>query len=273
MTWPTWPIGAHFCRPGYTEARAHGLAFTWLHADGFTDDPRSIEVHDAAGLLGSGLHYILTFSLRHPGLLTDGPRWCGYVEMARDRLQAAGALDRCLAVQFDDEFYSHLHRHGEDLAAAAVHVAARAADTRRILASAVGAGVGMAETGGVRPPTAGIDWWGLNVYLADGYYSDPTEVARIYAEAARLGRPLMPILPVFADGDADAPVQPLDVLASCYLPLLARHAAVIWAIGLFCWHHPSQDAPRDHRPGRGVLELGEPYRSAVRALTAIAGRG
>ncbi len=270
MAWPTWPIGAHYCRPAYTEARADGLTFTWLHADGLTDDPRSIALHDAAGLLASGLRYILTFSLRHPGLLEDGPRWCGYVETARDRLRDAGALDRCLAVQFDDEFYSHLYAGGEDLAAAAVHVAARAADTRRILGPAVGVGVGMAETGAVRPPTAGVDWWGLNVYLAQGYYTDPREVARIYTEAARLGRPLMPVLPLFADDDH--PATRLDALAPCYLPLLARHAAIIWAVGLFCWHHPSQDAPRDHRPGRGVLELGEPYRAAVRALTAIAGR-
>jgi len=263
-----WPIGAHYCQHAYATARALGLTFTWLHADGLSDDARSVALHDAAGLLDSGLRYVLTFSLRHPGLLTDGPRWCGYVEMARDRLRAAGALDRCLAVQFDDEYYSHMYRTGADLHAASRHVAARAEDTRRIFGAAVGAGVGMAETGAVMPPTRGIDWWGLNVYLAHGYYTTPGQVAGIYDAAARLGRPLMPILPLFADRGR-APL-PLDALARCYLPLLERHAAAIFAVGLFCLHHPST-YQAGHDEGRGVLELGQPYAAGVRYLTEVYG--
>lgn len=269
-----WPIGAHWCQHAYAAARDLGLSFTWLHADGLSDDARSIALHDAAGLLDSGLRYVLTFSLRHEGLKPHGrfdrERWRAYVRMAHGRLREAGALGRCLAVQLDDEYYSHLHRVGARIVPASRIVAECALDVRLIFGRDVGAGVGMAETGGVLPPTSGIDWWGLNVYLAHGYYTSPGEVAAIYDAAARLGRPLMPILPVFAD--RGRPPLPLDALARCYLPLLERHAAAIFAVGIFALHHPSQYQD-GHDEGRGVLELGQPYAAGVRYLTEVHGVG
>lgn len=263
------PIGGHHIRRAYGEARDLGLSFGWLGADGLTDDPRSIAIHDPAGFARSGLAYILTFSIGHPGLLQDGPRWCGYVETARDRLASMGMLDRCLGVQLGDEFYSHLHKIREDLDAAAVHVRNRAEDVRRIMGRHVGAGVGMAETGAVLPPVDGIDWWGLNVYLAHGYYTSPEQVAHIYHEAARLGRPIMPVLPLFAD-NGHPPVS-VEQLASCYLPLLIRYASSIFALGVFCIKHPS-GWEEGHLEGRGVVDLGEPYVGAVRFLTSTFGR-
>lgn len=264
-----WPIGAHWCQHAYTEAQQLGLSYTWLAADGLTDDPRSVALHDADGMLASGLRYVLTFALSSEDRLrnTRGA-WTDHVAQVYDRLRQRGALDRCLAVQLGDEWYTHRWRRGHDLHADSRHIAARAEDVRRIFGAAVGAGVGMAETGAVRPPTQGIDWWGLNVYLAHGYYDRGT-VARIYAEAARLGTPLMPILPLFAD----QPWRPMGLgeLGECYLPLLDQHAASIVAVGIFALHHPSVYAPDLHPPGRGVLELPPAYAAAVRVVTALYG--
>ena len=218
---PRWPIGAHWTQHAYDEALDLGLAFTWLNADGFTDDPRSVALADVDGCLASGLRFVLTFALSSEDRLHNtGGCWTTHVAQVRDRLIARGALDRCLAPQLDDEWYTNRRYHGHDIGADSVHVAARAEDVRRIFGAAVGAGVGMAETGSVLPPTIGIDWWGLNVYWAWGYH-DRAKVIALYADAARLGKPVMPILPLFAD--APWPPMPLDQLASL-LPAPARAA-------------------------------------------------
>ena len=60
---------------------------------------------------------------------------------------------------------------------------------------------------------------------------------------------------------------PLAEMGAAYLPILEQHAASIWAVGVFCLHHPSTYAPDLHGRGRGVLELGEPYIGGVRWLT------
>lgn len=264
------PIGAHWCQRAWTSAHLLGFTFCWFPAEGLSDDPRSREIADTHGFRAQPLDYILTFSLRaDPRYLTDQDgAWTRYVSETRDRLADLPA--RCLAVQLDDEWYSHVYATRGDTAMreTGVHVARRAEDVRRILGPRVGQGVGMAETGAVLPPTAGIDWWGLNVYLAHGYYTDPRKVAAIYRAAARLGRPLMPILPLFAD--RGRPVMGLDALASCYLPLLFGHAPRIWALGMFCLHHPGQYDPVTHGEGRGILELGPEYAAAARWLTEAA---
>lgn len=268
-----WAIGAHWCQQAWPEAHALGLSFGWLAAEGLGADPRSRHLADTDGWLACPLDYILTLSLRaDPRYLTDeGGAWTRYVSETRDRMADLPAT--CLAAQMDDEYHSHLLKtRGIDaVREAGPLLAARAEDVRRILGPLVGQGVGMAETGAVLPPTAGIDWWGLNVYLAHGYYTDPRKVAAIYRDAADLGKPLMPILPLFAD--RGRPALSLETLAACYLPLLTEYASRIWALGVFCLHHPGQYNPGTHGEGRGVLELGPGHEAAVRFLTAAYGRG
>lgn len=267
-----WPIGAHWCQRAWTEARDLGLSFGWLNAEGLGGDSRSRQIADTDGFLACPLDYILTFSLRaDPRYLTnEGGAWTRYVSQTRDLMADLPAT--CLGAQMDDEYHSHLlaTRGIDAVREAGPLLAARAEDVRRILGPRVGQGVGMAETGAVLPPTEGIDWWGCNVYLGPGYYRDPRRVAAIYRDAARINRPLMPVLPLFVDGAA-SPV-PMDRLAACYLPLLTEHAARIWAIGLFALHHPSTWDRDAHPPSRGVLELGAAHEAAVRFLTGTYGR-
>lgn len=286
-----WPIGAHWCQRAWREARGLGLSFAWLNADGLSDDPRSREIADTDGWLASDLSCVLTFHLSSEARLRDtAGLWTGYVEATRDRLQALGALDRVLAVQLDDEWYTRLATASTNprvfppqdwptlpllspgpwlMYQAAPLVAARAETVRRIFGRHVGAGVGMAETGAYLVPLDGLDWLGCNFYLrSNPVFPDAPTIHRYYQMAARR----LPIMPVFEVGaDHGRPAPDLGELAATYLPVLHGHQARIWAVGLFSLHHPSQwDGA--HGEGRGVLELGASYTDAVRWLTSAYGR-
>lgn len=268
-----WPIGAHWCARAYPQARDLGFGFCWLAANGLSADPRSREIADTDGFLLSPMDYVLLFHLSDEArLLNLGETWTRHVSDTYDRLQSLGLLGRCVAVQLDDEFFTneYVHRGMQAMHDAGPHVAARADDVRRIFGGYLGQGVGMSETGAVLPPTRGIDWWGLDLYLGPGYYDRASTVARLYAAAVSLGRPIMPVLPLFVDGNRTPPT--LDTLARCYLPLLEQHAASIFAVGVFALHHPSVYAPDLHRAGRGVLELSPAYAAGVRVLTELYGR-
>lgn len=282
-----WPIGAHWCQRAWTQARALGLSFGWLNADGLSPDPRSREIADPDGWLASGLSCVLTFHLSTEARVRDtAGAWTGSVESARDTLRAQGALDRVLAVQLDDEWYTRLAVSSRDprlfppvdwptlpllspgaglMYHAAPLVAARAHDIRRIFGRHIGQGVGMAETGAYLIPLDGLDWLGCDFYLrSNPVFPDAATIHRYYRLAARRIR-IMPVFEVGADHGRPAP--DLAELAAAYLPVLHAHPAQIWAVGLFSLHHPSQWDPAAHPPGRGVLELGAAHEAAVRFLT------
>lgn len=287
-----WPIGAHWCQRAWREARALGLSFGWLAADGLSDDPRSREIADTDGWSASDLSCVLTFHLSSEARLRDtGGAWTGYVEAARDTLRAQGALDRVLAVQLDDEWYTRLAAASTNPAVfppsawptlpllspgaglmyhAAPLVAARAETVRRVFGAHVGQGVGMAETGAYLIPLDGLDWLGCNFYLrSNPVFPDAATIHRYY----RLAAQWLPIMPVFEVGaDQHRPAPDLAELGAAYLPVLHAHPARIWAVGLFSLHHPSQWDAAAHPEGRGVLDLGQPYTDAVRAFTAAYGR-
>lgn len=281
----TWPIGAHWTAYAYREAQALGLSFCWLSADGLSDDPASRQIADTDGYLATPMDYVLTLHLSTEDRLLDrGGCWVRYLSLTRERMEAYRILGRCLAVQLDDEWYSRLYAGAlggpawpsaigggyQRVLQAAPLVAARARDVRRILGPHVGQGVGMAETGALVPPSSELDWWGCNLYLrSNPVVPDIPTLHRLYRAAAGMGVPIMPVIEVGCDSGR----PPLSVaeLGRAYLPVLEQHAARIWAVGLFSLHHPSQYAPEAHVPGHGILELGEPYTSAVRALTAAYG--
>lgn len=278
-------IGAHWSSRAYPQAVELGFDFCWLNPDTFGDPTHQ---DDLAAFIASGLEYVLTFSWSEDRLLNRGEAWTIDVRHTYAWLGNRGLLRRCLAVQFDDEFYERVvtscgnpsvfppaqwpilsslpatlgptllgtvaHFHGE-----------RARELAQIFGDDLpAAGFGCSATGAMELPTfPQQQWWGCNFYLGPGYLPDAASVHRLYAGAARTGLQLMPILGVFADGDREPPS--LMALADCYLPIAEQYGA--WAVGVFCLHHPSTYDPA-HGPGRGILQLPSHYAEGVRWLTA-----
>lgn len=286
-----WPLGLHWAQRAYDHVRPLGASFVWINADTIGDPAYA---DDIAAFVASGLGFVLEIKFTSEARLKNtGGVWERDCRNVRGLLRAHGLLGRCLAVQLDDEFYSNLsHGAGKWDAAAwpsiprdgrkrwhsllpevGEHVERRIKELRQAFGSDMpAAGVGMAETGGVIPPrTAGLDWWGINGYLGRGR-PRPEDVHRLYRDVRRHTHlPLMPVLGVYEDATS-IPVPPLPTLAAAYLPVLEQHAPRIWAVGLFCLHHPSQYQPAAHVRGRGLLELPDAYRDGVRWLTQAYGR-
>lgn len=290
---PRWPIGAHWATYAYTPARALGFTFTWINAD-VVGDP--VYADDLQAFIDSGLAFILELKFTSEARLVnrDGV-WERDVRNIRDLLRARGLLARCLAPQLDDEFLSRFatsagswpradwpsvprghgrktwHRYLPEIAA---HVAARIADVRRIWGADLPArGIGMAETGGIVPPPLPLDWWGVNGYVGHGRPT-PAAIHALYDQvAAHTTLPLMPVLGVYEDRTT-IPLPSVPTLGAAYLPVLEAHAAQIWAVGVFCLHHPSRWPGADpaHVQGRGLLDgLPAEHRAAVRWLTRTYG--
>ena len=286
-----WPIGYHWAMRAYDRVRDYGGSFVWLNADTIGDPAYAA---DTEAFVASGLDFVLEIKFNSEARLKnlDGC-WERDCRNVRGLLRARGLLSRCLAIQLDDEFYSNFAggaghwsrdrwpsvpraarlRWHDLLPTIGEHVERRIVELRQAFGSDMpAAGVGMAETGGVIPPrTNGLDWWGINGYLGTGR-PRPADVHRLYRDVVRLTPlPIMPVLGVY-DDDTSMPVPPLSTLAAAYLPVLEQHAPRIWAVGLFCLHHPSQYQPQAHVRGRGLLELPGAYRDGVRWLTQAYGR-
>lgn len=281
-------IGAHWCNRAYPQAVDLGFDFCFLNPDTLGD------AEDARAFVASGLDFVLNFFWTEDRLLNRDGAWVRDVEHAHAWLAERGLLGRCLAVQFDDEFYERVAtncgnpsvfrpaqwpilstlapRHGPSLLPL---VADCHAERARQLADIFGAdlpagGFGCSATGAMELPTfRRQSWWGCDFYLGrPGWYNaDIATVHRLYEGAARSGLTLMPIVGVFGEVGQDPP--PLADLAACYLPILDRYAT--WAAGVFLLHHPGTWEPA-HGEGRGLLELPAPYAAGVRWLTTAYGR-
>ena len=283
-----WPFGLHWAQRAYDQVRPLGASFVWVNADTIGDPAYA---DDIAAFVASGLDFVLEIKFTSEARLKnlDGC-WERDCRNVRGLLRARGLTSRMIGVQLDDEFYSNfaLGAGKWDRAAwpsvpraarvnwmdllpeVGEHVERRIADLRQAFGGDLpAAGIGMAETGGVIPPrTNGLDWWGINGYLGS---RRPADVHRLYRDVVRLTRlPIMPVLGTYAD--ATTPLAPLTAMAAAYLPVLDAHASRIWAVGLFCLHHPSVYQPQAHVRGRGLLELPDAYRDGVRWLTGAYGR-
>ena len=285
-----WPIGMHWAMRAYDQVRPLGCSFVWVNADTLGDPAYADETQ---ALIDSDLDFVLEIKLTSEARLRDlGGAWSRDVANVLALLRELGLLARCLAVQIDDEFYSNFSAGAGHwrpslwpsiprpraswhhlLTEVGHHVEARCADVRRIWgADLPAAGIGMAETGGVIPPTQRhLDWWGINGYLGRGR-TTPAAIHALYRDVRRhTTLPIMPVLGVYDDATS-IPVPPLTTMAAAYLPVLEEHADRIWSVGLFCLHHPSQWQPASHVSGRGLLELPEGYRRGVRWLADAYGR-
>ena len=283
-----WPLGLHWAMRAYHEVRPLGCSYVWVNADTLGDPAYA---NDTRALVESGLDFVLEIKFNTEARLTNqGGCWERDCRNVRGLLRSLGLLSRMIGVQIDDEFYSNFAmgaghwprelwpsvpraarlRWHDLLPEVGEHVERRITDLRQAFGSDLpAAGIGMAETGGVIPPrTRGLDWWGVNGYLGR---RRPADVHRLYRDVRRVtSLPLMPVLGTYQD--ATTPLAPLATMAAAYLPVLEEHASCIWAVGLFCLHHPSQWPGAAHVQGRGLLELPEDYRRGVRWLADVYGR-
>lgn len=285
-------LGAHWAQRAFSEAKALGFDFVWLNADTLDDPAYQQDIKD---LTESGLSYVLTFGFTSEDRLLDhGGAFRHDVANCLRSLQYRGLIDRCLAIQLDDEFYARLYSsagrwpaadwplvsklppeydaqgrpHWRSLVPIAAQVIGqRIADIKSIFGPLMPAlGVGLAEPGGVDPPNAqGQAWWGCNFYLSPHYMPDIATVHRMYGLAAAKGLRLMPVLGMFAEAD-EAPAS-LETLAACYLPVLERYRERIDMVGVFLLNHPGHYDARHGAPGQDLLTLGEPYTEGVRWLS------
>ena len=95
-------IGAHWCARAYPQAVELGFDFCWLNPDTFGNPFYAV---DLQAFIDSNLDYVLTFNWSEDRLLNRGEEWTNDVRHAYAWLRERGLLRRCLAVQFDDEFY------------------------------------------------------------------------------------------------------------------------------------------------------------------------
>lgn len=277
-------VYGHWIERAVPFALGLGLRGGWHNPD--TDGATLLEACRA----DAGFRFIFNPFFIQVRLLDTGGTWQREMTHAVTWLVEQDLVDRCAAIQFDDEWWSALAGTrlvndpghwpalvGLSLAQrwalrhqAAQAFVARARQLRTIwrLTGRPCPPIGMAESGAVLPPEfEGQEWWGVNAYYLPGKDYSPTAagVQRLYDAVWAVTRlPVQPVVGIFQEPGTTLP--PLEALASCYWPIL-QHPRV-WSVGLFAVHHPTQYDPRHGPPAQGVRELPAGYADGVRALCA-----
>ena len=291
-------VYGHWIEQAQQFARDLGIKGRWVSVDqlgqpGYAADAVTwcLDDYEARFILFIGLTETRVYDV-------DGA-WTTHMRNPIRWLRDVGIADRCTAIQFDDEFWSRLSGFGAPQHAAtwpslrgqspaacwaerhriAAALGERVEDLRRIwreYSDAPCPPIGVAESGGVVPPTIPTqEWWGLNIYVGSGYVPTPQAVQNIYAQAwAFTSLPIMPLVPTFTErGHRPADLATLGrtyalpfVHGGRSYPAILDHPQT-WAAGLFCVRHPSEDDIA-HGDGIGLTKLPSDYADGVRWLTA-----